>query len=395
MPALVNELLQRQLAPDRQMYRLLRYVLQTFCQLAIAAISRLRYYLLEKPEAARGIGFRVFPGSLQCGGRWCIFASNQRGNISHNLLTYLECLSNAGYNVILINDGLLADELVNALLPFCHSVVIRPRGGRDFGSYKCGSLFLHNQEKASQARQIIYCNDSIFVRPSNLVELLSELKELNHDYMGICDNYDISYHVQSWFFGISGRLFNSTAFIEFWQRYKPYSYRQHCIHKGEVAISKHILHGGVSPYLFFPQRRIMDVIFHGTPVEVIDRVITFLRPYLYEEVSEIIRTIWLGQTHELNPDLSYLRREMLERVVTTNSVNNLNLILVKFSSFPFLKKDLVYRAQYTVSQIEKAVVDWSEDDTKESGEILAYYKQRGTLGRRYSFSAILARLGAI
>ena len=139
----------------------------------------------------------------------------------------------------------------------------------------------------------------------------------------------------------------------------------------------------------------MEVIFGGALDEVLDRLITFLRPYAYEKISEKIMMIWLGQTYQLNPSLTCLRQEFLESVVTTNSVNNVNLILIKFSSFPFLKKDLIYRAQYAASQIEQGIDDWGGDDGEESAEIMAYYKQRGTLRQQYSFVAILARLGAI
>ena len=85
----------------------------------------------------------------------------------------------------------------------------------------------------------------------------------------------------------------------------------------------------------------------------------------------------------------------MEEIGTANTMYTANLILVKYAEFPFLKKDLVYRGDYLVTQIENAVAVWDGDDTNYLSEILSYFRERGTLQRQYSPAAILARMGLI
>ncbi len=96
--------------------------------------------------------------------------------------------------------------------------------------------------KTSDIGQVIYCNDSVFVRPSALRLLLQRIRQLDSDYIGITESFDPRYHVQSWFFVASGKLFHSPEFQNFWQEYTPLSYRPYCINKGEVGIVKYLRH---------------------------------------------------------------------------------------------------------------------------------------------------------
>lgn len=377
----------------RIVYLVGRGALKVVLQFVFAVFYVSLYHLWENPRAKLGAGLSVYPGSAKPSGLWCIYAVRLGNQISKNLVTSLLCLQSAGYNILLVNNGRLAAKLVDAYLPYCHTVILKPPGGRDFGGYKWGTRFLRSLGDGNQVDQVVYCNDSIFVRPSTFEQLLNRIKQLDEDYIGITETFEIHYHVQSWFFAISGRIFNAVFFQAYWDNYRAYSHRQHCINNGEVRISKYLLGSGVLPYLLYTQSSILDMIFDGTVEEALSKVMMFFRPHEYTRLMDTIRDISFSESAGMPLVSSFLKREILERLAMANTMHNVNLVLLQSTSFPFLKKDLVHRAQYFVSQIDNSITGWTGSDADEVPEILAYYRYRDSLRWQHSFSALLARLG--
>ena len=377
----------------RVVYLIGRGALKILLQFVFALFYISLYHLWEHPRAKLGAGLLVYPGSSCRSGLWCVYAVRLGSQISKNLVTSLTCLQRAGYNTVLVNNGRLSGKLVDAYLPYCHTVIQKPPGGRDFGGYQWGTRFLRGLGDDNQVDQVIYCNDSIFVRPTSFEQLLNRIKQLNEDYIGITETFEIHYHVQSWFFAISGRIFDAPFYRTFWDHYRPYSHRQHCINNGEVRMSKFLLGCGVLPYLLYTQSAILDLIFDGTVEEALSKVMMFFRPHEYTRLVETIRNIAFSDSGGMPLVSGFLKREILERLAMANTMHNVNLVLLKFTGFPFLKKDLVHRAQYFVSQVDNSIGDWSGVDAAELPEILAYYRYRDSLRWQHSFSALLARLG--
>jgi hypothetical protein len=373
----------------------LQFGVEAICGLTLSVYYLIVYALVEMPRWKFAVGHRVRYGAPQSSGLWCILATAQGGQVSENLIAFLSCLQQAGYNVILINNGNLADALIVEYLPYCHSVIERPRGGRDFGGYKWGTTALCDLERRNgQVTQVIYCNDSIFVRPSTLMLLLNRLRQMSDDYIGITDTFDQSYHVQSWFFVASGALFHRPEFQQFWHRYVPLSYRRHCIKNGEVGISKYLSQHGIHPNPLYTQTMILDLIFEGSLAQAVDRLLLGLSPGDYRELTAAMQQIAFAQSPDGTAG-SFLRRDILEQIGMSNTMNTANLILIRYTAFPFLKKDLVYRGDYLFSQIQDAIAEWVAEDAAYLTEIFAYFRSRGTLQRQYSPSAILARMGLL
>lgn len=379
----------------RGIYRLFYYLTKMLLRIGFAVFFISWYYIFEYPRRRLAIGVQVHPGSPQATGLWCIFAVSQNTKLSQNLIKTLSCFHLVGYNVILINNGRGTKEFIEASLPYCHTVILKPYGGRDFGGYKWGTEFLEANNGSAEILQVIYCNDSVFIRPSTFLLLLEQIKQTDQNYIGITEIFEIHYHVQSWFFAVSGKLFCSAVFQNFWRRYTPYSHRTHCIYKGEVGLGLHLLRAGFSPQILYTQTKILDLIFSNSTDIWLDRLMISLRPAEYDRLSKTIKELIIPQHPHNRSVVSVLRRELLERLAMSNTMSNANLILLQFSGFPFLKKDLVYRAQYFVSQVDHTIADWTDTDAAELPEILAFFRRRGTLRWRYSFPAILARFEVI
>jgi Rhamnan synthesis protein F len=355
------------------------------------------FVFIEMPRARLKIGLRLHPGTPLASELWCIFAIAQKTRFSQNLATFLHYLRDAGYNIILINNGSLSPGLISHYLPLCHTIVERPHGGRDFGSYKWGSRWLCDLKRGGQSvTRVIYCNDSIFVRPSALERLLSRLVQMDEDYICITEVFQLHYHVQSWFFAISGRVFDSPAFNQFWHRYTPYSYRRHSINKGEVGISKHLMRNGIYPQALYSHNTILNLVLNKGFDDTLDRLVNFLSPGGLASPSDYNRIMTaIKDSNDTNIALLLLKRNLMERIAQSNTMHATNLLLLKSDTFPFLKKDLVYRAEYFFPQVEYCIQDWTGEDAVHLPEILASFRSRDSLRWVRTPAAILARMGLI
>jgi hypothetical protein len=379
----------------RVAYRIVGFCAELVFRCIFTMYYVISYLLVEMPRWQFSIGHRVHSGTSQSTGLWCILATAQGRQVSENLIAFLSCLQQAGYNVILVNNGNLVEELSGEFLAYCHSVIEKPRGGRDFGGYKWGTKALCDLERGNgQITQVVYCNDSIFVRPSTLALLLNRIRQMSDDYIGITDTFDQSYHVQSWFFVASGALFHRPEFQQFWRSYVPLSYRRHCIKNGEVGISRHLSKQGIHPNPLYTQAMILDLIFEGSLSQAVDRLLLGLSPGDYRELTTAMQQIAFANSPDGTAG-SFLRRDIMEQIGMSNTMNTANLILIRYTAFPFLKKDLVYRGDYLFSQIQDAIAEWVGEDAAYLTEIFAYFRSRGTLQRQYSPSAILARMGLL
>lgn len=373
-------------------YRLLRCSAEYVCRKVASFYYVLRYFMVEARNRLPDQDVRAETGTLLSTGLWCIVAIHQRGQVCQNLTAFVKRLQHSGYNVILINDGPCSREMISGLLRYSYAVISRSEGGRDFGSYKLATQFL--RQLGVPIEQVIYCNDSIFVRPSTVERLLVRIKHMHDDFIGVTDTYAPTYHVQSWFFAVSGELFNSGKFQTFWNRYRPISYRLHCINRGEIALSQHLGKFGVHPRVLYTQEAAGDLIFDGTLEEAIARL-RLLAPYEYHTLADTIAQIACVEAGHQHAALSLLKTEVSEQLSKSNTMNATNLIFLSLTEFPFLKKDLVYRGQYLMSQIESIVGRWAGEDSEHTQAILTYFRDRGSLRHRYSPMALLARFGVI
>ncbi len=381
----------------RSIIRVLRLGVELPLRGILSAYYLILYFVAERPLWKSAAGARVHPGTTQPTGLWCIFAIAPGRRISQNLIAFLSCLKDAGYNVILLNNGAMPNELTGHFLPYCHSVIERPLGGRDFGGYKWGTQTLFKLGGESHdISQVIYCNDSTFIRPSTLRLLLQRIRQLDSDYIGITESFEPRYHVQSWFFAASGKLFHSPEFQSFWREYTPLSYRPHCINKGEVGIVEYLAKHSIHPLPLYTQAIILDLICQGVVSDAVIKLLSGLSPGHYRDLVGTMQRIGFAKSPpDPNIALSFLRRDIMEEIGMANTMYTANLILLRHMEFPFLKKDLVYRGDYLVTQIESAIAEWAGDDADHLPEIYSYFRERGTLRRQYSPAAILARMGLI
>lgn len=362
-------------------------------KLAFAIYHRIVYFVYELPARIAGRGLRLYPGAAQPSGLWCVLATCERRRTSANLIVFLSNLKSAGYNVLLVNNGPIDEPIVTAYGPYCHTIVAKPPGGRDFGSYQWATAHLLAQCRPEEIRQVLYCNDSVFVRPSTIGKMICAIRDCTAPFVGVTEVFEYRYHVQSWCFAVAGSLFISPSFQSFWRRYRPFSDRRYCIGRGECGLSSHLIGQTIFPTVLLTQKMITDICFSLDPETTFRYLTEYLNfPSFYRRFPILAE---IGELPITPPLMARMKRAFSDEMFTQNSMNFANLLLLKISDFPFIKKDLIYRDQYYFGQVERAIDHWRGADGEQTAEILGYFRRRGALRWRGLIVRNLGRMGVI
>jgi hypothetical protein len=171
----------------------------------------------------------------------------------------LDALSANNFYVLVVHNKPMSAEHLKAILPHCHYLIERFPIGRDFGGYKRGLIWLNENGKLSNADVVVLANDSMFY-PSSFSETVSEMLFLSEDWITLFENFHCHYHAQSFFLMFGRDVFGSPSWRRFWDRYRPFSSRIHCIEKGEKGLTSALVKGGFFPHTVYNAVRVVTTL---------------------------------------------------------------------------------------------------------------------------------------
>ena len=134
--------------------------------------------------------------------------------------------------------------------------------------------------------------------------MLQRIRQLDAGYIGITEAFDPCYHVQSWFFAVSGKLFHDRDFQNFWKEYTPLSYRPHCITKGEVGIVNYLAAKGIYPLPLHTQGMILDLICQGSVSDALTKLLSGSSSGHYRDLAETIQRVGFAELPDQDIALS-------------------------------------------------------------------------------------------
>jgi hypothetical protein len=159
-------------------------------------------------------------------------------------LNLLEALISADFWVLVVSTRKLGDDRRELLRAWCHHIVERENVGQDIGSYQFGIEWLaRNKNLFTETQKLVLANDSMFY-PKEFKNELPRMLEKPDVWQSLFENHEVHFHAQSFFLLFDREVFVSSAFRNFWKRYKPYSSRRHAINKGEVGLSQRLKKAG-------------------------------------------------------------------------------------------------------------------------------------------------------
>lgn len=113
--------------------------------------------------------------------------------------------------------------------------------GYDFCSYKFGIKQIQNLKFY---HQLIVCNDSFYTLNNFSLRQILESSSKKADIIGLTDNFQFSYHLQSYFLIFNQRPLHSTWFTKFWSSVQPLQNKMQIIWRYEIGMSQSALNYG-------------------------------------------------------------------------------------------------------------------------------------------------------
>lgn len=167
------------------------------------------------------------------------------------MLAAIERYNADGLSVIVVSNRTdLSKEDIEKLCSLCHSVLLRPNIGYDFGAYRDGVLWILDRYNP---RLLIIANDSVFRPMSSLALLLATIEnETKATVFGLSDSHEITYHFQSYWLGFNSPALALPALRRFWRRMPYRSSKARVILGGETRLLSNLCTAGLAFHCFYP-----------------------------------------------------------------------------------------------------------------------------------------------
>lgn len=340
-------------------------------QIAIFFATRGARLLFHYPKIAYAWKTRFFrkkrsfitesiPGNLAFdNNRFAIFLIWQPNDISWYVKNAFDALSEAKINTVLVVNHTLTSDIKTFLLEKTRHILIRDNTGFDIGGYQDATQYVRD---TYDVERLIYINDSIYFFKDGLSELFSRLANSTSDVCTVFENWEIRYHVQSFCFSIGRRVFNSRSFIDFWDKYLPVNSRLWAIQHGEIGLSRAIVPAATSFEIIYNPNDLRTCFKDMTAGDLLS-----LNKYLPIRIR--------FQDTERRPQKISMEDQLIDRISTYSQVHTGGFLYRQFLGSPIIKRDLVYRVQFSIYDVENCLAAAGHEGHLQ--EILSDMRKKG------------------
>ena len=265
--------------------------------------------------------------------RLFLFASYDKDKvINDSLLYYLRQLSELGDIIFIMDTDVPSDELakLSAVPNILHVCAIR-HGEYDFGSYKRGYIWAHDNNKLQDYDWMYLVNDSVYGPLHSLKPLLDKLENNGADFVGMMENHtkSIPSHIQSWFLGLSKPIFTSDLFCRFISSVSRQRNKWDIVMKYEVGLSQTLIRAGYSMHAMVYNNFEKDISYED-PILALNLGVPFIKKLALANIDKF---------HYLYPHidnaalLDYVHEAYLISNINTNNQVVLYRKFFRFSLF--------------------------------------------------------------
>ncbi|MEJ5018702.1 rhamnan synthesis F family protein [Ochrobactrum vermis] len=313
-------------------------------------------------------------------GAYAIFLIWQPDHFPWYIENALDALNAAAINPVIVVNHDLADERLAYLKERSHLVLIRDNTGLDIGGYRDATLYLASTMKEPPSR-VIYMNDSVYYFKENLERVFERLARSQADICGTFENWEHKYHIQSFCFSVSGALFKNDAFQRFWQDYIPVNSRLWAIQQGEIGLSQ----------VMVPLSKQIEIIFQ--PKDLIAPVSNIGKDQINELNNLLPQRIRFNESDLQTIPLQEIPQAITKKVTLRSQVHTGAFLYRRFLGCPIMKRDLVYRLQFSIEEIENNLRDTGDEGHLE--DIVSELKKKGTPQRLSLIKQIRVAVGIL
>ena len=173
--------------------------------------------------------------------RLAIYAHyDANGEIKPYVLYYLKELKKHCNRIDFISTANLSQTELSKVDIYCDSADTKANEGYDFGMWK----YVLDQIEYQSFDELLITNSSVFgpIRP--LSELFDRMKLEKCDFWGITDNFEMDWHIQSYFLIFRKNILEFQPFKDFWNSILPFSDKFQIIRSYEIGLSNFLIQNG-------------------------------------------------------------------------------------------------------------------------------------------------------
>jgi len=358
------------------LFHVARWIVKIRYHDAVVLAAKYRFYFNKKPSIVSiEIGAREHENN-----NYAMFLIYQPNKISWYVKNALDALNEAGVNVVVIVNHNADKGHLSYLKENSKLVIIRNNLGFDIGAFRDSTIYLNSLK--IEIDRAIYINDSIYFFKSGLTELFSRLAGSKSDICAPFENWEIHYHIQSFCFSISGRIFRSVAFQKFWEGYLPVNSRLWAINKGEVGLSRTMVPLAESIDIIYKPNNLRDSL---NEVQTLDSRMNLVRliPIPIRSPNSEVCSI-------TNSEVSQF---FISKIGSGSQIHTGGFIYRKYNQCPLIKRDLLYRDQFTIDELEEALIETGHEGHFD--EIMTDFRKKGKASQLPIIKRLQAASGII
>lgn len=247
----------------------------------------------------------------------------------------LAALAEAGINVTLVVNHPLPPDRLEDLKAWSQRIMLRDNSGFDMGGYRDAILSFSGRPPD----RLLILNDSVYYFRTGLTEMFRRLTTSECDVCGTFENWEHHHHIQSFCYSISRYILEQPRYVRFWKNYLPVNVRRWAINKGEVRSSRCMIRHARSTEVLFSPARLREALDRLEPMDIRD-----LAEHLPLDLRPGVRAA--------RPRRELVTGQLLEAVVRRSQIHTGGFLYRRFLGAPMIKRDLLYRGQYHMHEIE-------------------------------------------
>lgn len=165
----------------------------------------------------------------------CFFAIYApEGEISRSTQQYLQTLADHGIIIIAcVVVKRLDMPIEQSTLDMAKGIFIRENFGMDFAIW---AKALNHDSKVWSARSITFTNDSVFVLPDLVSDMLTRVENSPADVVFLTESRQIQCHGQSYYFTFKNKALVNASLRNFWENMEPQAEKRAVIELYETRI---------------------------------------------------------------------------------------------------------------------------------------------------------------
>ena len=162
------------------------------------------------------------------------------GKIQPYVRHYLASLREHCDELHFVSTAALDENQLASMGDLCASAVVKENRGYDFGMWN------HVMAKLDldACDELLLANSSTFGPIFPLHEMFDHMAGVDCDFWGATDNFDMDWHLQSYFIVFRKNVLQSESFAMFWNSVLPYTNKNQLIRAYEIGLSQFLCENG-------------------------------------------------------------------------------------------------------------------------------------------------------